>query len=142
MNTLQPEPSGAFAAQRQAFEAWYEADAMPMEGDWFRRDPDSPDEYESAMTSTAWRAWLASAIRFDGLAEEVAELGSLRDRLADLLTRTAVALRGPEPPLTRYSWHDIPDRAAAAVAAIDVMQRAAIMAANPELANTDAQGRR
>ena len=72
----------------------------------------------------------------DRLKAEVAELDSLRDRLADLLTRTAVALRGPEPPLTRYSWHDIPDRAAAAVAAIDVMQRAAFMAADPELVNT------
>ena len=69
------------------------------------------------------------------LREEVAELDALRDRLADLLTRTAVALRGPEPPLTRWSWHDVPDRAAAAVAAIDVMQRAAFMAASPERHN-------
>jgi hypothetical protein len=60
MNTLQPKPFGAFPSQRQAFEAWYEADAMPMEGDWFRRDPDEPDEYDSAMTNTAWRAWQAA----------------------------------------------------------------------------------
>lgn len=76
----------------------------------------------------------------DRLKAEVAELDALRDRLADLLTRTAVALRGPEPPLTRYSWHDIPDRAAAAVAAIDVMQRAAFMAADPELFNVKLTG--
>ena len=49
----------------------------------------------------------------------------LRDKMADLLTRTANALRGDPPPLTRWSWHDLPDRAAAAIAAIDVMQRAA-----------------
>jgi hypothetical protein len=46
-----------------------------------------------------------------------------------------VALRGPEPPLTRWSWHDLPERAAAAVAAIDVMQRAAHMAAAPDRTN-------
>ena len=40
----------------------------------------------------------------------------LRDRLCDLLSRTAIALRGPEPPLTRWSWHDLPERAAEAVA--------------------------
>ena len=56
---------------------------------------------------------------------EVAELDALRDKLAGILSRTAVALRGPEPPLTRWSWHDLPERAAAAIAAIDLMQRTA-----------------
>jgi hypothetical protein len=74
------------------------------------------------------------------LREEVAELDALRNRLADLLTRTAVALRGPEPPLTRWGWHDVPERAAAAVAAIDVMQRAAFMAADPERHNAGDKG--
>lgn len=59
------------------------------------------------------------------LRQELREAGALRDRLADLLSRTAIALRGPEPPLTKWSWHDLPERAAAAIAAIDVMQRAA-----------------
>ena len=61
--------------------------------------------------------------------DEIDELHDLRDRMADILSRTAIALRGPEPELTRWSWHDLPERAAAAIAAIDVMQRAAIMAA-------------
>ena len=56
---------------------------------------------------------------------EAAELDALRDKLAGILSRTAVALRGPEPPLTRWSWHDLPERAAAAIAAIDLMQRTA-----------------
>jgi hypothetical protein len=56
---------------------------------------------------------------------EIAELDALRDKLAGILSRTAVALRGPEPPLTRWSWHDLPERAAAAIAAIDLMQRTA-----------------
>lgn len=59
------------------------------------------------------------------LRTELREASALRERMADLLSRTAIALRGPEPPLTRWSWHDLPERAAAAIAAIDVMQRAA-----------------
>lgn len=59
------------------------------------------------------------------LRAEVAESDELREKMADILSRTAVALRGPEPPLTRWGWHDLPERAAAAIAAIDVMQRAA-----------------
>ena len=76
------------------------------------------------------------------LTEELCEGDDLRERLGDLLRRTAVALRGPEPPLTRWSWHDVPERAAAAVAAIDVMQRAALMAADPERHNDRIQPRR
>lgn len=60
------------------------------------------------------------------LRAEVAESDELREKMADILSRTAVALRGPEPPLTRWGWHDLPERAAAAIAAIDVMQRAAV----------------
>jgi len=63
------------------------------------------------------------------LRAEVAELDELREKMAGILSRTAVALRGPEPPLTRWSWHDLPERSAAAIAAIDVMQRAAVIAA-------------
>lgn len=77
--------------------------------------------------------WAAAEI--ERLNTEVAELDALRDRLAELLTGVAVALRGPQPPLTRWSWHDLPERAAAAIAAIDVMQRAAFMAADPERHN-------
>lgn len=43
---------------------------------------------------------------------DLREANDLRERQADLLRRTAVALRGPEPPLTRWSWHDLPELAA------------------------------
>jgi hypothetical protein len=56
------------------------------------------------------------------LRAEVAELDSLRDTLGDLLTRTAVALRGPQPPMGLHSWHDLPERAAATIAAIALVQ--------------------
>ena len=71
----------------------------------------------------------------DALRADQAECDALRERMADILRRTAVALRGPEPPLARWSWHDLPERAAAAIAAIDVMQRAAQQAAESESPN-------
>ena len=68
---------------------------------------------------------------------EIAELDALRDKLAGILSRTAIALRGPEPPLTRWSWHDLPERAAAAIAAIDLMQRTAQHLAAGRLHDSD-----
>lgn len=45
---------------RAQFEAWYEANAMPAEADWFRRDPSSQDEYLHEDTRDAWKVWKAS----------------------------------------------------------------------------------
>jgi hypothetical protein len=42
------------------------------------------------------------------------ELQALNDKLADILNRTVNALRGEPPPLTQWSWHDLPELAAAA----------------------------
>lgn len=42
-------------------------------------------------------------------------LNALCDKQAAILSRVAVALRGPEPPQTRWSHHDLPERAAAVV---------------------------
>lgn len=61
--------------------------------------------------------------------EEGAEEGdTLRAKLADLLSRTAVALNGPEPELTMWSWHDLPEKAKNAM---DVIER--LMAREQEL---------
>lgn len=84
---------------------------------------------------TAWAQGLESEI--ERLRAEVVELDALRDKLAGILSRTAVALRGPEPPLTRWSWHDLPERAAAAIAAIDLMQRTAQHLAAGRLHDSD-----
>lgn len=67
---------------------------------------------------------LYSGEQVAALNAEIAELVAQRDRLAKLLSETAVALRGPEPPLTRWSWHDLPERAAAAIAAFPLVQAA------------------
>jgi len=46
----------------------------------------------------------------EAAARERDDLHALCDRQADILSRVAVALRGPEPPLTRWSHHDLPER--------------------------------
>lgn len=46
------------------------------------------------------------------LREEVTEYVRETGVLADLLTRTADALKGPPPPLVSHSWHDLPQVAA------------------------------
>ena len=75
---------------------------------------------------------MSAADELDRLRARVAELeaeraddDALRERMSDILKRTAIALRGPEPPLTAWSWHDLPERAAAAIASIDLFQRVA-----------------
>lgn len=65
----------------------------------------------------------------EALQSELDLSDAAREKMADLLTRTANALRGDPEPLSAHSWHDLPERAAAAVAAIDVMQRAAAVQA-------------
>jgi hypothetical protein len=62
---------------------------------------------------------------------EIAELDALRDRLVGILSRTAIALRGPEPPLTRWSWHDLPERAEAAIAEVERLRAAEPAPATP-----------
>ena len=38
------------------------------------------------------------------------ELEALSDKLSDLLRRTAVTLKGPEPDLTAWDWSDLAER--------------------------------
>lgn len=52
-------------------------------------------------------AWVADEIA--ALERLDDESDRLRSKMADILSRTAVALRGPEPELTRWSWHDLPE---------------------------------
>ena len=52
------------------------------------------------------------------------ESEALRERLSVLLTSTAIALRGPAPELVSWSWHDLPERAAALVAQRDALLKA------------------
>lgn len=49
------------------------------------------------------------------LIDDAEESEELRRRMAEILSATAIALRGPPPPLTLYGWHDLTDRATAVV---------------------------
>lgn len=70
--------------------------------DYLIKAMDKRDEHYAALSAvTAER---------DRLLEEVTEMDALRDKLSGLLSKTAVALRGPEPELTRYGYADIPLR--------------------------------
>ena len=41
--------------------------------------------------------------------QEIDELTAQRDKLADILTRTANALKGEPAELSLHSWHDLPE---------------------------------
>ena len=62
----------------------------------------------------------------DELCAENESLHELNEKLADLLRRTMLAIRGPEPELTHWDWSDLPERAEAALAAQAVPQRPAL----------------
>lgn len=73
----------------------------------------------------AWDAVKDQAARVAELEAEADDSDKLRNRMAQLLTGVANALRGQPPNLTTWSWHDLPERAAAAIHAITVMEAAA-----------------
>ena len=50
--------SGA-EGKREAFENWFEADAMPLESNWFARDKAFPEEYAYGPAQRAWESWQA-----------------------------------------------------------------------------------
>ncbi|WP_296277832.1 hypothetical protein [Pseudomonas sp. UBA7530] len=60
--------------------------------------------------------------RIEALRAEIEELDTLRNRQSDLLSQTAIAVRGPEPALTRYSHADIPSRVKAVVADLEAVR--------------------
>lgn len=49
---------------------------------------------------------------------EINDYIELNKSLSDLLEKTAIAIRGQQPENTLFSFHDIPDRAAACISLI------------------------
>lgn len=76
----QAEPG---ADERAAFEAWYEADAMPSESNWFKRDSSDPTEYAWDLTQAAWEGWQAARAAQSGQRAGVVETAAARDVLAE-----------------------------------------------------------
>lgn len=66
-----------------------------------------------SFSAAAMRAYRAEGER--ELREECDELHTLNRSLSDLLNGVANAIRGMPPPRTLWSFHDLPDRAQAAV---------------------------
>ena len=66
----------------------------------------------------------AAAAELRRLHADAEESEALRERLSALLRNTAIALRGPEPELTRWSWHDLPELAVALKAQRDALLEA------------------
>ena len=75
-----------------------------------------------------WQREAAAELR--RLHADAEESEALRERLSELLRNTAIALRGPEPELTRWSWHDLPELAAALKAQRDALLEALKLAAD------------
>lgn len=79
--------------------------------------------YENQIGTDSWERKLCAdaldkqAAEIQRLTSDLRDGDALRERMADILSRTAIALRGKEPPLTRWGWHDLPDRAYAAIGA-------------------------
>ena len=46
------------------------------------------------------------------LRDEIHDYDMLREKMAAILSATAVVLKGPAPELTGWSWHDLPEHAA------------------------------
>ena len=55
-------------------------------------------------------------VRAEQLAQknaEITECDALRDRMSEILSATAIAINGSEPELTKWSWHDLSEKAGA-----------------------------
>ncbi len=64
---------------------------------------------------TRWKAATALAAQreqIEALKREADDDNDLIDRLSKLLAETSIALKGPESPLHRHSYHDVPKVAA------------------------------
>ena len=60
---------------------------------------------------------LEAASELEWQRKEINELDQLRERMSGILKKIAITVRGPEPPLKCWSWHDLPERVADAIAA-------------------------
>jgi hypothetical protein len=68
---------------RAQFEVWYEADSMPSESNWFKRDDQYPDEYHYLATQISWGGFQSCAKIKDAEIEQLnAELERERMRLS------------------------------------------------------------
>lgn len=77
------------------------------------------DAFRGAASPTAILALLTEKERLSADEQEAADLC---DRLSDLLRSTAIEVRGPEEPLKRHSFHDLPSRVKTVISERDQLQ--------------------
>jgi hypothetical protein len=98
------QPSPAPELERPDFGAWWAT--YPLED-----LVDYNSQSDRMHAELVWKACYAQHDRIIGaLRAEIDEVDGLSKRLDDLLHQTAIALRGPEPALTRYGYADLPLR--------------------------------
>ena len=85
---------------------------------------DQPEAMRLADELEMWTLGEPAAAELRRLHADAEESEALRERLSALLRNTAIALRGPEPELTRWSWHDLPELATALKAQRDALLEA------------------
>ena len=67
-------------------------------------------DHHSTMQKSI-EAWNALRQALEAEQQDESEQTAVCNQMADILSRTAIALKGPEPELTKWSWHDLPDLA-------------------------------
>lgn len=73
---------------------------------------DLPNHPDAPFVEHARNDVTALLEEVERLRESEDEYAVLCDRLSELLTQTAEALKGPPPPLTMHDWSDLPAVAA------------------------------
>jgi hypothetical protein len=81
-----------------------------------------PEAVRSYEAMTAPSAVLALLAEIERLAADEQEATALCSRLSDLLRDVALAVRGPEEPLKRHGFADLPSRVKAVVAERDQLK--------------------
>lgn len=81
------------------------------------------DEFWNALQHPSYEVENELRRQRDELLADVKESDAVRDRLAKLLSETAIALKGEEEALQRHSWHDLPVVALAAMLEITILKQ-------------------
>ena len=96
------DSAGRIAELKERARRWKAChDHMVLRNEYLAQRPDLPVDRIPAFDQMT--------VVIADLREEVAEEAAIRDKLAHLLAGVAIALKGPEPDLTRWSYHDLPD---------------------------------
>lgn len=99
-------PKNTCAASRHAQQI---GEALVL-GETYPMLTEEPAHCGGSILGTVEALWKART-EIERLLAELRENDELRRRMERILSATAVALRGPEPLMTLYSWHDLPERA-------------------------------